>query len=118
MRPQPILQAAVGHGPHQAEGGGILGFPRIAADQAGQDIQQAQGEQHQARKRIGGGSGKADWLHCGEELLLFLEFLAWRVASRARAPPAAWLCFAELGDIVPEKPCEQERNKKCTPGSA
>jgi hypothetical protein len=62
MGHQPVLDAAVRHRPHDAEAGGII-LPRIAPDEARQDVQQAECVQSPAWQREGGGGGKADGFH-------------------------------------------------------
>jgi len=61
--PQPVVQAAMRHGPHDAETGGVIVLPRFAADQARQDVQQAKRKQGPSWQRECGSGGKADWLH-------------------------------------------------------
>ncbi|MNX91297.1 hypothetical protein D3C86_1233710 [compost metagenome] len=60
VRHQPILRAARGKLPHHAEARGILVLPRVAAEQAGQPVDDADGQQQGARQRAGGGGGQVD----------------------------------------------------------
>nr|GEU28109.1 hypothetical protein [Tanacetum cinerariifolium] len=72
---QPVLPAAMRHGPHDAEAGGVVVLPRFAADQAGQDVEQAQGKQGQA-------CGVDDFVLAGVERVRFsrhLDFHQWVV---------------------------------------
>src|SRR5450830_725441 len=70
IRCQPILQYAMRHGPHDAETGRIIVFPRVAADQAWQDIEQTERNQSPARQSMGRGGSETDGLHQSDLALL------------------------------------------------
>ena len=63
VRCEPVGERAVGHGPHDAETGRVIDLPRIAADDAGQDVQQAHRDQSPARQGERGGGGEAYGFH-------------------------------------------------------